>query len=62
MTTETTTLNYRILVDGVLIEPNQNDIVILPVTVAVDMMAHPKTARILTLSKSSEQEAQLNED
>jgi hypothetical protein len=41
MTTETTTLNYRILVDGVLIEPSQNDIVILPVTVAVDMMAHP---------------------
>jgi hypothetical protein len=41
MTTETTTLNYRILVDGVLIEPSQNDIVILAVTVAVDMMAHP---------------------
>ena len=26
---------------GVLIEPSQNDIVILAVTVAVDMMAHP---------------------
>jgi uncharacterized protein YxjI len=26
---------------GVLIEPGQNDVVILAVTVAVDMMAHP---------------------
>lgn len=26
---------------GVLIEPSQNDIVILAVTVAIDMMAHP---------------------
>ena len=26
---------------GVLVEPNQNDIVILAVTVAIDMMAHP---------------------
>ncbi|OQY95344.1 MAG: hypothetical protein B6D39_00160 [Anaerolineae bacterium UTCFX2] len=26
---------------GVLIEPNQNDVIILAVTVAIDMMAHP---------------------
>jgi hypothetical protein len=46
----------------VLVEPSQDDIVILAVTMAVDMMAHPQIAGVFTFSESSEQNAQLNED